>query len=226
MEVVAVTPGVGLGCLAKPPIAQDEPGTLQLRFDPDPLDVAFEADGVAFQIMFDLEHPADLHEQFVVREPVAHLVGGGAMGVCAENPPQPPQVGGKLLDRDTLLVTQFTYRAPMRSCRRSPHSPPLDSPIPSPGEQIVEEDAQNRDKHHDGDGNTTKYHLVQVHRHEITLSRAPRLHKLRPERETSRYLFGSLGRRSDDQPKPPHELGSAAVAIDRNVHVIHVVGSR
>jgi hypothetical protein len=35
---------VGLGCLAKPPIAQDEPGTLQIRFNPDSFDVAFEAD--------------------------------------------------------------------------------------------------------------------------------------------------------------------------------------
>ena len=74
------------GCLAIPTIAQYEPGTLQLRFDPNPFDVAFEANGVALQIMFDLEHLADLHEQFVVREPVAHLVGGGAMGIGTENP--------------------------------------------------------------------------------------------------------------------------------------------
>ncbi len=178
----------GSGCLAKPSVAQGEPGTLQLRFDPNPFDVAFEANGVSGQIMFDLEHLADLHEQFVVREPVAHLVGGGAMGIGTENPPQPPQVGGKLLDRHTLLVTQFTYRAPMRGCRRSPRSPALDGAIPSAGQQIVEEDAQNRDEHHDGDRNTTKKHLVQVHRHEITLSRAPRVHKLRPDPETSRYL--------------------------------------
>ena len=100
-------------------------------------------------------------------------------------------------------MTQFTYRTPMRSCRRSPLSPPLDGPIPSPGQQIVEEDAQNRDEHHDGDGNTTKNHLVQVHRHEITLSRARRVHKLGPDRDTSRYLWAP-GRPSIDQPKHPH----------------------
>jgi hypothetical protein len=187
-RVRPVTPGVGLGCLAKPSVAQDQPGTLQLRFDPNPFDVAFEANGVTRQVMFDLEHLADLHEEFVVGEPVAHLVGGGAMCVGSENRTQPPKVGGKLLDRYTLLVTQFTYRAPMRSRRRSPISPPLDGAIPSPGKQIVEEHAQNWDEHHDGDGNTTKNHLVQVHRHEITLSRARRVHKLQPDRDTSRYL--------------------------------------
>ena len=104
MEVVAVTPLVGLGGLTEPPITQDEARTLQLCFDTNPFDVAFEAYGVGLQIMFDLEHLAHLHEQFVVREPVAHLVGGGTMRVSTKNPPQPPQVGGKLLDRDTLLV--------------------------------------------------------------------------------------------------------------------------
>src|SRR4029453_16846784 len=109
------------------------------------------------------------------------------MCIATENPPQPPQVGGKLLDRDTLLVAQFPYRAPMRDRRGSPRSPPVDAPIPPPDQRIVEEDAQNRNEHHNGDGNTTKYHLVQVHRHEITLSRAPPVHKLRPARDKNRY---------------------------------------
>src|SRR5215207_5875805 len=220
-----VTPLVGLGCLAKPPIAQNEPGTLQLRFYPDPLDVAFEADGVAVQIVFDLEHPADLHEQLVVREPVAHLVCGGTMRIGTENPPQPSQVSRQLLDRNPLLVTQFAYGAPMRDRRRTPLSPPVDAPIPPPGQQIVDDHTQNRDEHHNGDGNTTKYHLVQVHRHEITLSPAPRVHKLRPDRETRRYLWPP-GRPSDHQPKARHELGAAAVAVERNVYVVHVIGGR
>src|SRR5215203_817644 len=176
MEVLAVTPLVGLGCLAKPPIAQDEPSTLQLRFYPDPLDVAFEADGVAVQLMFHLEHLADLHQQLVVRKPVAHLVGGGTMRIGTQNRPQPSQVSRQLLNRNPLLVTQFAYGAPMRDRRRTPLSPPVDAPIPPPGQQIVDDHTQNRDEHHDCDGNTTKYHLVQVHRHEITLSRAPRVH--------------------------------------------------
>ena len=104
----------GSGCLAKPSVAQGEPGTLQLRFDPNPFDVAFEANVVSGQIMFDLEHPADLHEQFVVREPVAHLVGRGTMRIGTQNPPQPSEVSRQLLERDTLLVAQFTYGAPMR----------------------------------------------------------------------------------------------------------------
>jgi hypothetical protein len=97
IDLAHVTPLVGLGGLTEPPVTQDQSRTFQLRFDTNPLDVAFEAYGVGLQIMFDLEHPAHLHEQFVVCEPVAHLVGGGAMSVGTENPPQPPQVGGKLL---------------------------------------------------------------------------------------------------------------------------------
>ena len=139
--------------------------------------------------MFDLEHLAHLHEQFVVREPVAHLVGGGTMGIGTENRPQPPQVSGKLLDRYTLLVTQFAYGPPMLGRRGTPLSPPSDALIPPSDQQIVEEHTQNWDEHHDGDCNTTKNHLVQVHRHEITLSPAPRVHKLRPDRDTSRYLL-------------------------------------
>jgi hypothetical protein len=75
-EVVAVTALVGSGGLAVPPIAQDQSRTFQLCFDPNPFNVALEADGLALQIVFDLEHLADLHQQLVVREPVAHLVGG------------------------------------------------------------------------------------------------------------------------------------------------------
>ena len=92
----------------------------QLCLDANPFDVAFEADGVAFQIVFDLEHSADLHEQLVVREPVAHLMGGGTMGIGTENRSQPPQVSGELLDRDTLLVTQFAYGPPVRGRRGAP----------------------------------------------------------------------------------------------------------
>src|SRR4029450_7493678 len=86
--------------------------------------------------------------------------------------------------------------------RGSPRSPPVDAPIPPPDQRIVEEDAQNRNEHHNGDGNTTKYHLVQVHRHEITLSRAPTVHKLRPDRDTSRYLYAP-GQPSEDRVEAP-----------------------
>jgi hypothetical protein len=44
--------------------------------------------------------------------------------------------------------------------------------------------------------------LVQVHRHEITLSRALRVHKLRPERET-RLLPCGAGRLACDLPSTP-----------------------
>jgi hypothetical protein len=46
-ELPAATPGTGSGCLAKPPIAQDQSRALQLGFDPNPFDVAFEANGLA-----------------------------------------------------------------------------------------------------------------------------------------------------------------------------------
>src|SRR5688500_8991555 len=163
MEAVAVTPLVGLGGLTEPPVAQDHARAFQRRLDANPLDVAFEANGLAFQIMFDLEHPAHLHEQFVVREPVAHLVGGGTMSVGTQNPPQPPQVGGKLLYRHTLLVAQFTYGPPMRGRRGTPLAPPSYAFVPPSDQHIVEEHTQNRDEHHEGDGDTTKYYLVQVH---------------------------------------------------------------
>ena len=61
---VAVTPLVGLGGLPVPTIAQDQTRTLRLCFDTNPFDVALEASGVGLQIMFDLEHLADLHEKF------------------------------------------------------------------------------------------------------------------------------------------------------------------
>jgi hypothetical protein len=88
-----------------------------------------------------------------------------------------------------LLVAQFAHAPPMRGRGGAPLSPPSNALIPPSDQQIVEENTQNRDEHHDGDGNTTKNHLVQVHRHEITLSRAPRVHKLRPYRDPSRYLL-------------------------------------
>ena len=179
----------GLGGLTEPPVTQDQPGTLQLGFDANPFDVALEPDGVAVQIMFDLEHLADLHEQLVVREPVAHLVGGGTMGISTENRAQAPQVSGKLLDRDTLLVTQFAYGLPVRRCGGAPISPSTETVVPPADQQVVDDHAQDGDKHHDGDGDTTKDHLVQVHRHEITLSRALTVHKLRPDTEASRYLL-------------------------------------
>ena len=227
----AVTPLVGLGGLAEPPIAQDHSCTLQLRFDTDSFDIAFEADAVAIQIMFDVQHPARLHEQFVVREPVAHLVGGGTMSVVAQNPPQPPQVGGKLLYRNTLLVAQFTYGPPMGDRGGTPLAPPPYAFVPSSGQHVVDEQAQNRDEDHEGDGNTTKYYLVQVHRHEITLSRALGVHKLRPERET-RLLPAGAGEADLAAFPALHGLdragilGRPAAAVDRNVYVVHVIGSR
>jgi hypothetical protein len=192
---------MGLGRLTEPAVAQDHPGTLQLCLDANPFDVAFEADGVAFQIVFDLEHLADLHEELVVREPVAHLMGGGTMGIGTENRSQPPQVSGKLLDRDTLLVTQFAYGLPVRSGRGAPISPPTEASVPPSDQQVVDNHDQNGDEHHDGDGNTTKYYLVQVHRHEITLSRALWVHKPRPDRDTSCYLRAPGRRRNGSPPK-------------------------
>src|SRR5687768_11591511 len=124
MDVVAVSPLVGLGRLTEPPIAQDQPGTFQLRLDTYPFYVALEANGVAVQIMFDLEHLADLHKQLVVRQPVAHLVGRRTMGIGTENRPQPPQISGELLDRDTLLVAQFAYGLAVRNRRGAPLPPP------------------------------------------------------------------------------------------------------
>ena len=150
------------------------------------------------------------------------------MRVVTKKRPQPPQVGGELLDRDTLLVAQFAYGPPMRDRRGAPLSPPLDAVVPPPDQQIVEEHTQNRDEHHDGDGDTTKYHLVQVHRHEITLSRALWVHKPRPDRETSCYLRGTraTANRVAAQLLRNQCLGAAAVAVDRDVYVVHVIGGR
>src|SRR5687768_7073190 len=72
----------------------------------------------------------------------------------------------------------------MRGRRGAPLAPPSYAFVPPSDQHIVEKHTQNRDEHHEGDGDTTKYYLVQVHRHEITLSRALGVHKLRPERET------------------------------------------
>jgi hypothetical protein len=51
-------------------------------------------------------------------------MGGGPMGIGAEDRPQPPQVSGELLDRDTLLVTQLAYGLPVCGRRGAPISPP------------------------------------------------------------------------------------------------------
>ena len=81
--------GWPLGCLAVSAIAQDDPCALQLCLDADPFDVAFEADGVAIQLVLDFEQLANLPEQFVVSEPVSHLVGGRPMSIGAEDGAQP-----------------------------------------------------------------------------------------------------------------------------------------
>src|SRR5215208_2430514 len=124
------------------------------------------------------------------------------MSVLAENPPQPPQVGGKLLYRNTLLVAQFTYGPPMGDRGGAPFAPPSYAFVPSSGQHVIDDHAQNRDEDHEGDGNTTKYYLVQVHRHEIKQSRALRVHKLGPERETRLRPCGA-GRLACDLPSTP-----------------------
>ena len=66
-RTVAITPLVGSGGLAEPAVAQDHAGAFQLGFDAEPFDVTLEPDRVAVQLVLDLEHFADLPEEFVVR---------------------------------------------------------------------------------------------------------------------------------------------------------------
>ena len=67
--------------MTEPSVAQDQTGALQLCLDPNPLDVALEADRITVQLMLDLEHLANLHEELVVGKSVPHLVGGRLMGI-------------------------------------------------------------------------------------------------------------------------------------------------
>ena len=105
-------------------ITQDQASSLEFRLDADAFDIPLETDRIAVQLVLDLEHLADLPQEFVVGEPVAHLVGGRTMSIRTENRTQAPQVRSKLLDRDTLLATQLPYGLPMRCRVTAPFPPP------------------------------------------------------------------------------------------------------
>ena len=81
--------------LAEPPIADNDASALEFGLDADPFDVPLESDGVLGEFMLDVEHLAGLHQHPVVGEPIADLVGGGAVGIPADDRAQPPQVGSE-----------------------------------------------------------------------------------------------------------------------------------
>ena len=133
----------------------------------------------AGELMLDFEHLAGLHQHPVVGETIADLVGGGAMGVSADDGTQSPQISRELLDRDTVLMAQRTNPAPVVSRLQSPDLPTLDARVPAAGQQVVADHTHDRDEHHDGDGDSAEHDLVHVH-HRQTLSRAQVVNKPEP----------------------------------------------
>ena len=75
------------GRLAEPPVTEDQARALQLGLDSNPFDITLESNGVAVQLVLDLEHFANLPQELVVREPVPHLMGGRPMRIGAEDRP-------------------------------------------------------------------------------------------------------------------------------------------
>ena len=168
--------GAPLGGLAEPPIADDDAGSLEFGFDADPFDVPLEPDGFPGELMLDVEHLAGLHQHSVVRETIADLVRGGAMCIPTDYGTKAPQVSRELLDRDAVLVTQRTHPAPMIGRLHAPDLPTLDARVPAARHQVVADHAEDRDEHHDRDGDPAEHNLVHVH-HRQTLSRAQMVNK-------------------------------------------------